>query len=92
MNTLLHRADCGEAAFDVNAMDNKGQTALHAAANEGNTDICIILVVDDGFTEVDAKDAEGRTAAELAAAWGHKECSEEILFEQGVTQQREARN
>ena len=83
VNTLLHRVDDGFVPFDVNAKDNKGQTALHAAANVGNTDICTILVGDDGFTEVDAKDAEGRTAAELAATQGHKECSEEILFEQG---------
>ena len=52
------------AGADVNARDDNGRTALHAAASQGYTDVVKFLV--EQGADVGAKDGDGNTPADAA--------------------------
>jgi uncharacterized protein len=52
------------AGADVNARDDNGRTALHAAASQGYTDVVKFLA--DQGADVGAKDGDGNTPADAA--------------------------
>lgn len=58
---------CIEAGVDINAADNRGETALHGAAREGYTEVVKFLVQHGG--KLDVKSKRGFTP--LDAAEGH---------------------
>ena len=55
---------CLDVGWDVNAKNNDGYTALHAAAGMGNVDAIAALI--KAGADVNAKDNKGRTALNLA--------------------------
>ena len=60
-----------------NLVDNKGKTALMAAAKKGNKTICKALL--DAGADVNAKDDRGRTALMRAAYGGYPSLVEKLL-------------
>ena len=52
---------------DVNALDDSGQTPLHAAANNGESELADILL--SNGADVNACDASGRTTRCTLDAW-----------------------
>ena len=63
VNTLLSSGD-----FDINAMDNKGNTPLFAAAAKKNLEICRLLI--DAGADVDASNNSHETPLIIAATAG----------------------
>lgn len=61
----------------LDAVDNKGRTALHFASVRGHTK-CVEFLLQSG-TNVDTRDSDGRTALFEAAAGGY------LLFLQQLT-------
>ena len=55
---------CLDVGWDVNAKNNDGYTALHAAAGMGNVDAIAALI--KAGADVNAKNNGGRTALDLA--------------------------
>jgi ankyrin repeat protein len=55
---------------DVNAVDDKGMSALHSAAAHGNTAVVKVLVA--GGADINLKDGKGNTAWVLAAEKGDR--------------------
>jgi len=63
---------------DVNAKDDwDGSTPLHAAADEGHTDV-VRLLISKG-AEINAQNDEGATALHKALFWGHKSVVELLV-------------
>jgi len=63
----------------AHAGDYDARTALHIAACEGNTPMCMLLATGPhGRACVDAKDRWGKTAAEEAEREGHTKLSEQL--------------
>mmetsp|Transcript_43556 Transcript_43556/g.117474 ORF Transcript_43556/g.117474 Transcript_43556/m.117474 type:complete len:519 (-) Transcript_43556:98-1654(-) len=63
----------------VNARDGNGCTALHAAAAEGQSDVCSWLLQKDRFAEADRQDTCGQTALHHAAVNNHAKTCEVLL-------------
>jgi ankyrin repeat protein len=61
----------------VNARNNRGRTALHAAAQRGNLAVIRLLLASGA--EIDHRDIEGQTALHLAVRAGHLEVVRELL-------------
>ena len=69
----------------VHAGDYDARTALHIAACEGNTPMCMLLATGPhGRACVDAKDRWGKTAAEEAEREGHTKLSEQLKAKQAA--------
>jgi ankyrin repeat protein len=59
---------CIEQGVDVNAANDKGETALHGAATSGRDQVVAYLV--EKGAKLDMKDKEGRTALDVAMGVG----------------------
>jgi ankyrin repeat protein len=59
---------CIEQGVDVNAANDKGETALHGAATSGRDQVVAYLV--EKGAKLDAKDKEGRTPLDVAMGVG----------------------
>jgi ankyrin repeat protein len=66
-----------EKGADVNARTASGRTALHYAADEGDTKAAGLLIAKG--VQINAKDNEGKTALALAQARGRKDIVELLL-------------
>ena len=61
-----------EARADIEATDQRGQTALHLAATGGHVEAALVLAAAGADLEAVCYDAsDTRTAVELAACWGY---------------------
>lgn len=58
-----------EKDLDINATDQQGMTALHAAISRGNKEICDVLLKNEA--NVTMTTANGQTCLHLAAAGGN---------------------
>ena len=58
--------------FDVNAVDETGETALHKAAKNGHVIVCHVLI--KRGCQTDIKNHQGKTASDLAQENKHMEC------------------
>jgi len=67
------------SASDMNARDGSGQTALHAAAWAGLSDVCVAILARSDFTEVNAIDDEGSSVLHAAAFMGLSDICTKIL-------------
>jgi ankyrin repeat protein len=66
-----------DAGVPVDAVDDRGRTALHRAAIHGRTEV-IHLLLQSG-ADVDAADARGGRPLHEAATWGHPEAARLLL-------------
>ena len=67
--------------FDVNAVDENGEAALHKAAKNGHVIVCHVLI--KRGARADLKNNDGKTAVDLARDNSHMECVE-YLQEPGL--------
>ena len=71
-----------ESGANVNAVDNRGYTALHYACSIGDADIASFLL--DKGAEVNMQDKAGYTSLFWAAAFGHEEVVQ-LLLDHGAS-------
>lgn len=64
---------------DVNERAPDGSTALHLAASEGDAALCLEVLREEEFSEVDAEDFLGNTALHQAAGRGLRVVCAEIM-------------
>ena len=69
--------------FDVNAVDDLGESALHKAAKNGHVIVCHVLI--KRGARPDIKNKDGKTAVDVARENNHHECVE-YLQEPGLVQ------
>ncbi len=69
--------------FDINALDNNGQAAIHVAAQTGHKDIIEFILKQPGI-DLNTKNKFGNTALHYAAVKGHKDIVELILKQPSV--------
>ena len=55
-----------DAGIDVNAMDSKGNTALHAVLTRGHSEWDVLCCLLDAGSHIDARNSSGKSAADLA--------------------------
>jgi len=67
--------------FDVNAVDENGEAALHKAARNGHVIVCHVLI--KRGARADLQNNDGKTAVDLARENNHMECVE-YLQEPGL--------
>lgn len=67
--------------FDVNAVDENGEAALHKAARNGHVIVCHVLI--KRGARADLQNNDGKTAVDLARDNNHMECVE-YLQEPGL--------
>jgi len=60
--------------FDVNAVDESGESALHKAAKNGHVIVCNVLI--KRGSRPDLQNREGKSALDLAREHNHLECVE----------------
>jgi ankyrin repeat protein len=63
-----------EAGAEVNVIQTYNMTPLHAAAQNGNIELLILLL--EGGALVDIKNDTGKTASDLAFEKGHHEIAQ----------------
>ena len=76
---------CLSRGDDVNAADDLGRTALHAAAQEGRIDIAAILI-EHGAT-VEARNKAGDTPLDYAVFHGHSDIAD-LLRKHGAVDRK----
>jgi uncharacterized protein len=65
-----------ERGADVNATQAQGFTPLHAAAQNGDSDLAAVLLA--AGADKDARLDDGRTAADVALEAGHETLAERL--------------
>jgi uncharacterized protein len=78
---------CVEQGVDVNAVNDKGETALHGAATSGRNEVISYLV--EKGAKLDVKDKRGRTPLDIAMGVGERagaahEATAELLKKLGA--------
>ncbi|WP_257264488.1 ankyrin repeat domain-containing protein, partial [Endozoicomonas sp. ONNA2] len=85
--TIKHdHTDCARMLIDRGAdvaADHQGETPLHLAAKQGNTEIVKTLLAAEGIN-VNEKDDDSQTALHYAACMGHAEIIEALLADNGI--------
>ena len=79
--------DLIQRGVDVNAVSEKGRTALHLAARAGHLDVVQQLITAGATIDLSATDLSsdvGQTPLHLAALFGHRECAA-ALVEDGAS-------
>lgn len=72
-----------EWGFDVNMVDNNGNTGLHAAVMHDESTVVRMLVA--GGASVSATNHEGCTPIHIAARFGYAECLKHLVSREGNT-------
>lgn len=72
--------------FDINAVDQSGETALHKAAKAGRMPAVEALV--EAGADVSIRDKEGRLAHDAASDAGQLDCAEYLFRPRPLPDQR----
>lgn len=74
------RLSVSSSSIIVNAVDNRGYTALHWAAKGGHEDVVRVLLQETSIAEINLVSTSGHTALDIAVACGHTAIVWELEF------------